>query len=246
MDLLTQLKQYHPSKKQLSKINALKPISQPDYASEELIVIPIAASNNLIHTSNSKWSVPTLELITHSYSQGGQDLLLDHTWGNSHNSMGMIFDAELWYYPNPNNSMVDYLLQKSVNGYDQEILRREGYYQVTLYGAIELSHPIHSQIRYQRNTDVSIGGMANIEYYCPLCSTQTEMIKFSDEKCPHYMPTRSFLWLYADDIPKEEQWRIAPYFIEHGWDNSIELSLVTAGDCRQARIINEEMMAVMS
>ncbi|MDJ0579091.1 hypothetical protein [Crocosphaera sp.] len=245
MDLLESLKRYNPSSEQLEKINKLKPINQPDYALEELIVVPIAASNNLIHGSNGKWSLETLELITASYGQGGQDLLLDHTWGNSHNSMGMIFDAELWHYPTVDNAMMDYLLQKSNNEYDRKILMREGYYQVTLYAAVEDSHPIHSQLRYQRNSDVSIGGKANLDYYCPLCSTKTEMVKFRDERCPHYMPTQMFLAWYADDVPPEEKWRIAPYFIEHGWDSSVELSLVTAGDCKQARVINQQMVEVL-
>ncbi|MGK7892981.1 MAG: hypothetical protein AB4372_04910 [Xenococcus sp. (in: cyanobacteria)] len=241
-NLSQKIRNYHPDKEQLDKINSLKPSNQPDYDETELIVIPFAASNNLIHSSLGTWSIKTLEAITASYQYGGQDLMLDHQWEDSTKTIGIVFDAEMWDIT-PNDNFLDYLLRKSPNiEWDKKILNEQGYQQVTLFGAVEVSHFINSEFRYGRKTDVSIGGFGKMRYLCPLCSTNGKQVEFTDEECPHYMPTQ---WNLAYASEKELQ-AFAPYYIRDGWDFSAELSMVFEGNCVQARVIDERFLQMLS
>jgi hypothetical protein len=47
----------YPTDDQLKLINQKKPANSADYTSEELMVVPIAAANNLIGYGSRKWSI---------------------------------------------------------------------------------------------------------------------------------------------------------------------------------------------
>lgn len=233
----------HPTSEQLEKLNQFKPIGHDPYTSEELIVQPILVSNNLIHHCNGVWSVGSLERMTASYAQGGQDFLLDHDWENTAKSQGFIFDAQLWHYPNPSSKLLNYLLKKSPKpDIDLQIIREQGYHQVICYAAFEASHPMTSEIRFNRKIDVSIGGSEKSIYLCPICSKeQSKPVQFRDESCPHFIPSPLFMSFAAIEFDENDRKRIAPYYIRDGFIKSVELSSVVAGGCPQAMVINEHL-----
>lgn len=233
------MRNLYPTEEQLQKINQLKPVNQPDYAAEELIVLAYLASNNLIHGSMVAWSIDALRKIAASYQKGGQDLMLDHKVTDSQKVFGMIFDSELYHIPVPSPDLIQYLLHSSPSPQeDRKILLRNGYYYVINYAVVEASNWINSDIRYLRKSDVSIGGhLYQADMLCPICSEELgQKVSFLDKRCPHYMPGG-----YSD----VEEDKIAPYAIRDGSPDMSELSMVAQGNCVQAKIVTEQMINLL-
>lgn len=216
----------HPTDEQLIAINNFRAIGTPAYTSEEIISVPILASNNLLHQNFAVWDVRSLETMTALFP--GKDLMQDHAWYNTNSCKGFIYDAELW----GRESIPEMDLAESPDpDLDRSIVNRDGgYHQVVLYSAIEAQNAIANDIRFRRKSDVSVGGIRIGTEICPLCN-----IPFDDKNCPHYPPLPELInWWYTE----EQLAKLAPYWIRTGWTDSVELSFVVEGNCQQAKIFS--------
>jgi hypothetical protein len=233
----------YPTDDQLKLINQKKPANSADYTSEELMVVPIAAANNLVGYGSRKWSISSLENMAAEYKNTAPDFMQDHKHEKSEEIVGTIFYAHLWQIASPTKSAINYLLKYSpVPDIDKDILKKEGYYQVTCYGFIEASFDIASHIKYSRRKDISIGGLQLPRFLCPLCSTNSKKVSFMDKECPHHMPYGVF---QRELISKEDRKMLAPYYIADDFKQVIEASTVVDGDCSQAKIIDQEMFEAL-
>jgi hypothetical protein len=235
----------YPTDDQLKLINQKKPANSADYTSEELMVVPIAAANNLVGYGSRKWSISSLEKMSAEYKNTAPDFMQDHEHDESDDVVGTIFYSHLWNIPVTKLSRagMNYLLKYSpVPDLDKEIIKNEGYYQVTCYAYIEASSEIASDIKYGRRKDISIGGLQLPRFLCPLCSTDSKKVSFTDEQCPHYMPYGVY---WRDLMPKEDRKMLAPYYIADDFRQVIEASVVVDGDCSQAKIIDQEMFEAL-
>lgn len=232
--LKSKLEFRNPTEEELAKINQWRPRGSPEYDANELLTVPILASNNLLHSELMKWDLNAIESMVASYY--GKDFMLNHDWMDVKQTFGFIYDAELWHIPRLSSQQVATLINLSPNPeVDKETLTKEGYYQVILYGAIEASHPIASEIRYRRKSDISVGGYFHGDWICPLCQSS-----FSDKACKHYPPSwlASMLVAFGEIEPED----VAPYYIRSGRMDSVEVSLVFAGACKEAGIISENLI----
>ncbi len=239
-DLQHRLEFRHPDGEELKQINQYRPRGIEPYISEELFVFPIYASDNLLFHSLGTWSPEILETMTATYSES-KDLILDHDSSDGRKIMGFTWDAQLWHFPYLSPTSIDKLLITSVNArIDRKILAKDGLQQIMLWGAIEASHPISSEIRYRRKADVSTGGLVkNYDYICPICSTPENKVSFQNEVCPHYPPTEWSSTLV--EWGELDASTIAPYYIRDGFHFSTEISLVLEGNCPRASLIAENL-----
>ena len=192
------------------------------------MTVPIVASNNLLSHGNMVWSDDSLKKMVKAFL--GADFMLDHSWGTTEKTKGIIYDVEqinLAQAPPWATGGLDPDQVKT----SKKIIRDKGYSSIVMYGSIEASSEIVSNIRYLRSRDVSIGGLALSNIICPLCETS-----FRDDECPHIPPHPSVLWWLSD----EEKKLLAPYYINDGLYDGVELSIVTDGACAAARIMSEQ------
>jgi hypothetical protein len=233
----------YPTDDQLKLINQKKPANSADYTSEELMVVPIAAANNLVGYDSRKWSISSLVRMSADYADTAPDFMQDHEHGESDEVVGSVFYSHLWQIQNLTKAGMNYLLKYSpAPDIDKEILKQEGYYQTTLYAYIEASSEIASDIKYGRRKDVSIGWYELPTAYCPLCSTDSKMVSFASEECPHYMP----YWVFWRELmSKEQRKNYAPYWIADDFRQAVEVSTVVDGNVSSAKIIDQEMFQAL-
>lgn len=219
-----------PSNEQLSLINKYRNVGGVEYTAEELYVFPTLASDNLLHHNNAQWSKRALESMARSLV--GKDFLLNHEWGDSGKIQGLVFDSAIVSINNLSDKTKQYLVQSSPKpDVDLGILNKEGYEALILWVVVEASSPIASDVVYLRQSDLSVGGYASLDYICPLCA-----INFNSNECPHFIPDPMYMWLMGveDNDPD-----LAPYYIRDGEFNGVELSMVVEGNCPRAKIIKE-------
>jgi hypothetical protein len=217
----------------LEKINKYRPHNFPEYTEGELSNFDVLASNNLLHASMFKWDKQSLQRMAKTYP--GKPLILDHQWENVSAQHAFIYHADLYHYPQPSQDIKNYFLNLSpAPDIDSHILETEGLYQLKCCIATETNHPITSELNYGRKINVSIGGLADGSMICPVCNTS-----FEDDNCPHLIP--GFQYSYVDN-----SFPIAPYWIRSGYQETIELSLVTAGNCPSAKILNCQTAQLLS
>lgn len=233
IELKKKLEFRHPTEEELALINQFRPRGAEPYVMQELYTVPILASTNLLHESLAVWTETALETMVATYP--GSDLMLDHAWDEGMKTVGFVYDAELWHIPRPSRDSVERIIADSANPeIDRGIVARDGLYQVICYAAIEASHPIVSDIRMGRKSDVSIGGAFHGNFVCPLCN-----VPFEDrDNCSHYPPIGFFLFIAE---PEE----LAPYYIRNGQVVSVELSMVYEGNCIQAQILSETLQNIV-
>lgn len=212
-----------PSPEEMGLINQFAPLGSEPWESSELIRFCLLASNNLIHASLMAWDETAIDSMVASYP--GCPLMLDHEWENGLKTFGMVYDALIYSLPRVSESGLKRILEKSPNPeMDREIINKNGYHQVLIFGFCEKSHPITSDILYGRRANVSVGGFFYGEPVCPTCETP-----YSNEKCPHYPP---YMAGWVDDS------LLTQYYRRVGKFKSIECSFVYAGNCEQARLID--------
>jgi hypothetical protein len=224
------LRSGYPSTEQLKLINKYRNIGGVEYTAEELYTFPTLASDNLLHHNNARWSLETLDSMGRTLV--GKDFLFNHDWGDSKNIQGIIFDGAIVEISDLSLNTKLFLTEDSPNvENDLKILTKEGYHALILWVAVEANSPIASDIVYLRQSDLSVGGYANLDYICPECN-----VSFDSDECPHIIPDPTYMWLM--DIESDDE-RLAPYYIRHGDFSGMELSMVVSGNCPRARILRE-------
>lgn len=225
-ELESLLQTRHPTDEEMELINQFKPYGLDPWEPSELMRFALVASNNLIHSSLQVWDKNALETMVASYP--GCALMIDHEWEDQTKTFGMVYDALIYSLPRVSKEGIAKILEKSPNpSEDYRIIQKDGYHQVLLFGFVEATHPIISEISYGRKADVSMGGIFYGESICPICD-----IPYSDPKCPHYPP-------YMAGLVDEEI--LTPYYRRSGKMDSIECSFVTSGNCKQARLVDSRL-----
>ena len=214
-----------PNDEQLALINQNKPLGRKDYAADELVSVPIVASNNLVNWSNGRWNRDALVQMAETYP--GQPFAVDHPMYTVKDTVGFIYDSQLI-----ESNAAPAAILEAAGEFDNNVavVQSEGFIQMVCYAAISKDHPILDSINMGRVNNASTGCITDGTSICPLDGT--EFGSMSRYRCAegHYHP--HVAWWY--DI--EEPELIAPYAIKTGVISSIELSLVLMGNLPAASI----------
>lgn len=208
----------HPTPEQLARVNKYRPKGTPPIKETEVISIPFIASDNLVSRSLGAWDIDSLHSMAKLFP--GRALTLDHRWEQVEKTVGFIYDAAIIQSL---DAPAELLTAAGNFDLNRQIVGKNGFTQLILYTAVEISSPVVSGLRFRRLGDVSTGGFTNGDLICPLCETS-----FDHKHCPHYIPdfwsTRMAEWGEIDgDL-------IAPFFIRTGFIDAVELSLVLCGN----------------
>lgn len=212
-----------PTTKQLALMNKYRPLGQPKYSAEEMVTIPIVASNNLLAWSPAAWHPNTIARMAETYY--GKPFEVDHNWWDVRSTFGFVYDTQYIV----SDTAPDEILSLADNyDYNKQIVDQVGYHQLVLYAAIQASRPDVDDIKYARYSNVSTGGITDGTMYCPLDGTKFKR----NGKCEegHYHPYMEY-WLEEDELDM-----LAPFFIRDGWIDAIEISAVLSGNLPAAMI----------
>jgi hypothetical protein len=226
----------YPTDVQLEIINRYAP-SGMSYVQDEVLTVAILGANNLLKYNLGAWDISSLETMSKSFI--GKPFTIDHDWCSVKPVNGLIYDARVI----KSNTAPQVFMDMISSELNQMIIDLEGFCQVIFYAFVPSQSKSASDIKYRLKNDVSIGGFAKAEFYCPLCSSEYgEMVSFEDERCPHWMPCGemddddddSVNYLLSGNTDNK---KYAPFFIQGGFTDAIELSAVLDGNCPSARII---------
>ncbi|MEM9116875.1 MAG: hypothetical protein AAGD09_03220 [Cyanobacteria bacterium P01_F01_bin.56] len=213
-----------PTPEQLRLMNQYRPMRIPEYTADELISVPLMASNNLLTWGQSRWAIAAVQKMADTYP--GKPMLLNHNDYDVKESVGFVYDAQVIY---SNAVPQDVLDGAGETEYNEAVVRAEGFYQLVAYAAISVNHPILDALRYARVGNVSTGCITDGTYRCPLDGTEFDMSRM---RCAegHYHPYARW-WFNLDEGDV-----VAPYYIKDGVISSYELSFVVAGNLPAASI----------
>ena len=204
-----------PTTEQLDIINQLKPISVDQLKIEDIEVIRVIATNNLVARSMAKWSLDDLGTIASLLP--GLPFTLDHEWDEVEEVQGFIFDAKV---VNREPTV------KEINGagLSEEnlfaIKKDGGFYLVECEVAIPSFSPLITGLKFGARK-VSLGGFEFSDMVCPLCDNS-----FFSHKCSHRIPNGY-----------EQTEDTAPYYVRSGVYDLGELSLVLISNMPYAEVI---------
>ena len=213
-----------PTDEQLELINQHRPLGRASYTADEIVSVPIVASNNLIWWDSRRWNKESLETMAETYP--GKPFAVDHPYSVKDN-VGFIYEAQII---ESNAASEDILAGGGERINNQAVFQAEGFIQLVCYAAIEAGHPILNSIEFARVGPASTGCISDGTQICPL--DNTPFGSQSRYRCAegHYHP--QVAWWYDIDEPD----LIAPYAIKSGVISSFELSLVVMGNLPAAHI----------
>ena len=213
-----------PLPEQLRLMNQYRPMGMTPYTADDMVSVPLMASNNLLTWGLSRWAIAAIQKMADTYP--GKPMLLDHSDYSVKESVGFVYDAQVIY---SNAVPQDVLDGAGESEYNSIVARSEGFYQLVAYAAIAANHPIIDALNYGRVGNVSTGCITDGTYRCPLDNTVFNMRTM---RCSegHYHPIAA---MYGMTDPDDE---IAPYYIKDGVISSYELSFVVAGNLPAASI----------
>lgn len=219
-----------PTPEELKKIQALAP-NGITYKAEELVVVTLYASDNLIQRSNEKWSLNCLQQM--AARSAGTKFIPDHNWHDSDGAMGMVFDTMLEELDPTNEVLAKFGNQK----FNRKIVKSEGYWRLSLKVFLSADSKKLEDIKYRRLYDLSTGGLWKTmpKYLCPNCTAKLgEPVSFHhDDTCPHDFPSAMSLFFWGD----EADWNFADYILVDGEIYPTEISSVVVGDLPAAAIV---------
>jgi hypothetical protein len=211
-----------PTPEQLERINIHAPRGV-QYTAEELVMVPILASHNLMAHSNLVWSINALEDMARKFP--GRPIELNHDWMDVQQCVGTIFDA----FVLRSADAPDEIVNANDNGdSNRQILARDGFAFLIQYAAFPNTSGSLAAIKANLARDVSTGVFTDGEMYCPHCQTS-----FSNPDCPHWPPLPILVWYFGDDPDVE----FADYYIYDRVMDAVETSLVVSGDVPGAEVL---------
>ena len=213
-----------PNPEQLRLMNQLRPMGMAPYTADDMISVPIMASNNLLTWGQSRWAIAAVQKMADTYP--GKPMLLNHNDSDVQDSVGFVYDAQVIY---SNAVPKDVLDGAGETKYNEVVAKSEGFYQLMAYAAIAANHPILDALQFGRISNVSTGCITDGTYRCPLDGTEFDMARM---RCAegHYHPLAAW-WLDLDEGDT-----VAPYYIKDGVISSYELSFVVAGNLPAASV----------
>jgi hypothetical protein len=212
----------NPTPEQLAVINSHGPRGVK-YAAEDVIMVPILASHNLVAHSNLTWSIAALEDMAREFP--GKPIELDHAWWSIEKAVGFIFEA---FVLRAANAPIEIIEANDNGAKNREILNRDGFAFLIQYAAFPVTSAALQAIKTNLARDVSTGVFTDGEIYCPICN-----VSFDDPRCPHMPPYQMLLWWFGDD----EDVEFAPYYIVDRVVSAVETSLVISGDVPGAEVL---------
>lgn len=213
-----------PDAEQLRLMNQYRPMGMPEYTADDMVTVPLMASNNLLTWSGSRWAIAAVQKMADTYP--GKPMLLDHSDYSVKESVGFVYDAQVIY---SNAVPAEVVEGAGETEYNEVIARAEGFYQLVAYAAIAANHPIIDALTMGRVSNVSTGCITDGTYLCPLDNTEFDMNKMRCHE-GHYHPMAAY-WMGLDDDDV-----VAPYYIKDGVISSYELSFVVVGNLPAAAI----------
>lgn len=238
-NLIERLKFDHPTDEQLEAMNRFKPAGQADYSRNEMLSVPILASNNFVRHDLTVWTERALTSMAATYP--GEVLMLNHDWGDVKESVGFVYDCELIRIPAGGMMAKERLLGQSINAdIDGELYDKQGFLAVVCYGAVPADSPFAGVIRNRLVADVSTGGtfLNGSKYICPLCGGDFGK---NDEHWPPGGYTQMLVQMGELDPAL-----VAPFAWREGYHKSIELSFVTEGNVPGATIFTEDLIKLIA
>lgn len=214
-----------PNAEQLALINKYRPTGSPEYEASEIQVVTVRASHNLLHKDLKAWTPQSLLNMKVQYPGGSS--FLDHSWYDSDDSVGFVFDSMLIHRPDPDPACN---LFPDLN---QLITRKYGFYELYLQIAIQSGLSIEQGIRYRRIKQVSTGGLDGGFSICPLCETS-----FDHEGCDHIPPTWYVRHLRdSGELTDAQKSRIAPFIYRSVQWLTEEISFVPVANLTGCEVI---------
>ena len=231
-----------PDPTTLDLMNEFRPVGSQAYERDEIVSVPLMASNNLLWRSNGIWSPNALMTLAALFQRDAADGHRDHWWSSTDKVYGFVYSSQLFISSEApddmlgrGNVMKGYLTDPDTRAIDQEIVNRDGYIQLVLHVAVQSSLPVVDAFRFRRIGDVSIGCLTDGKYICPIDGTYFGSKSYMRCEHGHYMPH----WLVRYFVDDEEQNMIAPYYIRDGVTDAIEVSSVIAGDVPAANVVRQ-------
>lgn len=235
-----------PSAEQLEKINLYIPANATPLTAEDVITVPIVASNNLLQWTNECWHPDSLSAM--ALTMPGRIFMINHgdnkggMWGTSWDSVkthrGRIYDARHMVYDTAPDELLDCAGNGKVN---RQIVGMFGYHVLEIDVFIDRDSDIAEEIAHGTHLDVSTGTVGMVQRLCPICSNfdSGDEVEFIDEACPHYEPTARMMRMIRDgELSPEQEIMVAPFIVQNGVDYSVEVSSVCTGNLPSARIIS--------
>lgn len=205
-----------PTAAHLIQINRYRPLGSPAYTEEELLVVPMSITNNLVSRGLARW--PAAELARYASLVPGKPHCMDHNFWNADQAPGKWFAAGVVRADQAPEAVMEL---GGMAPLQQKVIASEGFVQVVGLSFLQAASPAASALRYGRLDACS--GSFYCSYQCPLCKTS-----FRDQSCPHYPP---YYYGQAEEDP-----RFAPFYEFVQVRDLIEVSSVVAGDVPAAGV----------
>ena len=220
-----------------SQFKVIQEMTNADTSPEDWVVVPFAASNNLVDLGYRRWHQNVLQQMAQGFK--GRPHILDHDWYDSEYAVSFIFDVKL---VNDSETDPEVVEMGGFGDFNREIIDAEGYTWIYMCAAIAKSHDAAQAIMTRRYNDCSTGSILNNpRMICPNCSKEHgrdvdfyEKDKNNEYVCPHLIPSRFMFWLYGDDSNVQ----FADYAIlDADHHEAVELSSCTRGALPAASVI---------
>lgn len=212
---------HKPDEAELEKINSMLPSGANPRNSENTIIVPFVAADNLVNRSLDRWDLDSLQKMADLFP--GLPMLLDHDWSDVGKVWGKIFESTYEHFSSAPRDSINAANNGKLN---RQVVKDEGFGQVVAKAFSSPMNPVVQAIQNGFIGKVSSGGFEFKDYHCPLCKTS-----FRDESCPHYPPDK-YWGITADNDPD-----VAPYAIRVGLSDMGELSVVTIPNLPNAGVI---------
>ena len=211
-----------PTPAELRKIQTFAPRGIT-YTADELRVVELIASDNLVQRSMEKWSLNCLQQMAANFP--GEQLIQDHDWFDSDDAMGLVFDATLEQVE-PTGQILDRCGNRKPN---RKIANSEGVWQLKLKVFFAADNPALKKFKYRQYFDLSTGALWKKmpDYLCPHCMGEDgRNLSIYDEACPHMPPGGLEYFFWGND----PDFKFADYVLVDGELYPTEISTVVVGD----------------
>lgn len=216
-----------PTEEELAKINRYVPDGMRLLDADEVAVVPIMASDNLLNRSLGKWGLDGLRSLASLAI--GKPVMLNHDWEDVLTTNGRIFDARVAQCTNA-DTIKAAIAQAGNDRWNRSVVDKEGYWCLILDAYFPIWSSAPDKIRMGTFDSVSLGAFRFDwdKVGCPICE-----LPFSNKECPHAPP------VFDDGIffgPESEN--VAPYYIRPVPFDLGEVSFVTVPNLPRAGVLN--------
>ena len=220
-----------PTDEEMTKIRGYKPDGVNELTAQEVSVVTLMATNNLLTYDDKKWSMRSLEAFPSIIV--GKQALIDHNDLSVEACWGKIFDAMLVRKPTAPNDVADRLPYQSEA--NRRIIAQEGYAELIVKVYVQNSHPIVEDIRFGRRDRVSVGGFFYEALRCDNCNCSEGWPYCERDKL---IPERQYGLKPGSTIAANNRvYEVSSYAVRDGLLAAEEVSFVNSGNIPAAGIV---------